>query len=455
MSYSFSQSSSSGGGNGGFSSFGQSSGGSSASYGSSSSSGGNNIATDLLSMLGGGGSASAGASSEFVSQIEQSILRSANPLEISETEELTVIGQRGIWLNKQEVNAWRGDLSISEYKIYEDRNPQVVQKRYEQVFEYVQELAIRYLRPPTPPAAGEIVITMEANVPTGPAPPLIIRQAAARASTPEPLVLREAPPQPPQPIGSKRITISGKRNPPPPRKVVIEIMAPLPAKPQNVIVERWLPYAEGGKRRVVFNKAAASAEVANPRNVIVQWEEPRVNIRQEVKYLGVIRANPAEYVQRYGSELKVHSAFPQFVQDIKTPSEVGTLAWEFKSSGAAYELEGNLEGFAFVNLDTEGMTEYRQQLLAKGIRDLGAGSSSSSSSSGGVAAAASQIFDMIDYDRSGEIEVFEAERVVLRLNSQLKRSYGETEVKQFFASVSGGASKIGKSAFLQAFAKLA
>jgi hypothetical protein len=275
------------------------------------------------------------------------------------------------------------------------------------------------------------------------------------------LVLREAPPQPPTPVGPKRITISGKRNPPPPRKVVIERLAPLPAKPQNVIVERWLPYAEGGKRRVIFNKAAAVAEAVNPRNVIVQWEAPSVNIRQEVKYLGVIRANPAEYVQKYGSELKVHSAFPSFVQEIKTPSEIGQLAWEFKSAnGGVFELEGNLEGFAFINLDTEGLTEYRAQLLAKGIRDLGASgsssfSSSSSSSASGVAAAAGQIFDMIDYDRSGEIEVFEAERIVLKLNSQLNRSYGEAEVKQFFSSVSGGSSKIGRSAFMAAFARLA
>ena len=325
------------------------------------------IAQDLMSMY-GGGSSSASASAEFVSQIEQTILRSSNPVEVSETEELTVIGQRGIWLNKAEVNAWRGDLAISEYRIHQDSNPQVVSKRYEQVFEYVQELAIRYLRPPTPPGAGEIVITMQPDTATGPAPPLIIRQAAARASTPEPLVLREAPPQPPQPSGPKRITISGKRNPPPPRKVVIERLPALPAKPQNVIVERWLPYAEGGKRRVVFNKAAALAAVATPRNVVVQWEEPRVNIRQEVKYLGVIRANPAEYVQRYGAELKVHSAFPQFVQNIRTPSEVGTLAWEFKSSGATYELEGDLSGFEFVNLEREGLGEYRQQLQSKGIR---------------------------------------------------------------------------------------
>ncbi len=223
-----------------------------------------------------------------------------------------------------------------------------------------------------------------------------------------------------------------------------------------------MPYAEGGKRRVVFNKAAAVAEAVNPRNVIVQWEEPRVNIRQEVKYLGVIRANPAEYVQRYGSELKVHSAFPKFVQDIATPSEVGQLAWNFRSSGVVHELEGDLQGFSLINLDTEGLTQYRQQLLSRGIRDLGAASSgsasfsvSSSSASSSVAAAASQIFDMIDYDGSGEIEVFEAERVVLRLNSQLKRSYGEDEVRSFFSAVSGGSSKIGKSAFMAAFAKLA
>ncbi len=71
--------------------------------------------------------------------------------------------------------------------------------------------------------------------------------------------------------------------------MVIERLTALPAKPQNVIVERWLPYSERG-------------------NVVVQWEEPRVSIRWEVKYLGVIRANPAEYVQRYASELKTHAA---------------------------------------------------------------------------------------------------------------------------------------------------
>lgn len=396
--------------------------------------------------------------STYLSNIEQQILRSINPIEINATEELTVIGQRGLWLNRDEVNSWRGDISINEYRIHEDNNPQIITKRIDGQIEYVQELAVRYLRPPTPPAAGEIIITQEADVQLGPAPPLIIRQQPARSATPEPLVVREAPPAPPSPVGPKRITISGKRNPPPPRKVVIERLAPLPSKPQNVIIERWLPYANT-KRRVIFNKAPeVSAEVARPRNVIVQWEAPTVNIQKEIKYLGVIRANPAEYVQRYGASLKAHHALPQFVLDIATPSEIGTLAANYNYS-STYELEGALEGFRYVNLDTEGMSEYREQLMAQGIRDLGAlkvsASMTASAAPSNLSDAAAQIFNMIDVDRSGTIEVEEAEKIVLRMNSQLNRAYGENEVRNFFLEfVSSNSTRITRDQFLSVFDRL-
>ena len=222
----------------------------------------------------------------FISQVELAVLRSSTPIVISETEEITVLGNRGVWTNKAEVMAWRGDIPIEQYLINEDQNPEVINKQIHQAVEYVQELAIRYLRPPTPPAPGEIVITMEPDYATGPAPPLVIRQQPPRPETPEPLIVREAPPQPPRPVGSKRITISGKRIPPPPRKVVIERLAPLPSKPQNVIIERWLPYGEV-KRRVVFNKPTEPEPVVvTPRNIIVQWEAPEVNVTKEVKYLG-------------------------------------------------------------------------------------------------------------------------------------------------------------------------
>jgi hypothetical protein len=96
-------------------------------------------------------------------------------------------------------------------------------------------------------------------------------------------VIREAPPLPPTQVCQKVITISGMQLPPPPRKVVIERLAPMPVKPQGVLVERWLPFAEQ-KRRVIFNRPCCpEPQVMQPRNVIVQWEAPTVNIRQCIK----------------------------------------------------------------------------------------------------------------------------------------------------------------------------
>lgn len=383
-----------------------------------------------------------------LSKIELSILRSLNPIEITETEEISVLGNRGVWVNKTEVLNWRGDLNINEYQINEDANPEIITKKIDRSIEYVQELAIRYLRPPTPPTPGEIVITQEANFQVGPAPPLIIRQQPARASTPEPLVVREAPPQPPPAVGPKRITISGKRLPPPPRKVVIERLAPLPSKPQNVIIERWLPYGEV-KRRVIFNKSSQSdAVVAKPKNVIVQWEAPQVQIKKEIKYLGVIKANPAEYVQRYGATLKQSRDLPQFVLDIQTPSDL-VLAADYKYN-TVFELEGQLDAFRYVDLDREGLSEYRSQLERLGIRFDGESNENVSSSRfseviqssvGGVTQAVAsvaasvpveQIFKLIDKDNNGFISVEEAGRILLRVNSRLGRSYGEDNISELF-----------------------
>lgn len=378
-------------------------------------------------------------STSALSQVELSILRSENPIEVDETEEISVFGNRGVWMNKAEVLNWKGEISINEYIINEDANPEIITKRIDRSIEYVQELAIRYLRPPTPPAPGEIVITMEANFATGPAPPLIIRQQPARASTPEPLVVREAPPQPPVAVGTKRITISGKRLPPPPRKVVIERLAPLPSKPQNVIIERWLPYSQV-KRRVIFNRSTQPDPIiAKPRNVIVQWEAPQVQIKKEIKYLGVIKANPAEYVQRYGSSLKHSRDLPQFVLDIQTPNEL-VLAADYKYN-TVLELEGQLEAFKYVNLDREGLTEYKAQLDRLGISYEGSTDISRSSLDVTAATVAvnnsrnipvEQIFKLIDKDNTGYISVEEAGRILLRVNSRLGRSYGEDNINELF-----------------------
>ena len=423
-------------------------------------------------------------SAPFLSNIEAAILRSINPIEIDETEEITVLGQRGVWVNKSEVINWRGVVPIEQYLINEDSNPEIITKHSTHNVEYIQELAIRYLRPPTPPPPGDIIITQEANKHTPPAPPLIIRQQPPRVPTPEPLVVREAPPNPPAPVGRKVITVSGKKLPPPPRKVVIERLAPLPTKPQSVIIERWLPY-QSAKRKVIFQKPAErEPEFVKPRNVIVQWEMPDVTVKKEVKYLGVVRANPAEYVERYGTSLKRSNELPGFVLDIKPPEGI-VLAADYKYKNI-YELEGDVAALNLVDLEREGLAEYRSYLKSYGRKmsggssnyapngasatfqpsvaksgsrlsdafaetnsdtnisnismaylsaDNGSGAVYSSSSSYLSDAVINEIFNQLDRNRNGKISVQEAEKVLLRLNSRLGRDYGEDEVKAFFIAL--------------------
>jgi hypothetical protein len=203
----------------------------------------------------------------YFSQVEEAILQSNSPISLNEDEQITINGQTGIWANKQESIGWTGSTPIHEYLINEDKNPEIIRKKTQHELEYVQDVAIRYLRPHTPEDYGEIIIKEEPSVYTPPAPPLVIRQVPPRPITPEPLVFREAPPPLPPKLERKVITIPGKKLPPPPRKVVVERFAPVPPKPQSVLIERWLPYKQP-KRRVIFKPAPPDPVIPKPKNVI-------------------------------------------------------------------------------------------------------------------------------------------------------------------------------------------
>ena len=52
------------------------------------------------------------SSEPYYSEIEHAILRSNEPIQVNETEEITAMGQRGLYANKAEVARWRGPLPI-------------------------------------------------------------------------------------------------------------------------------------------------------------------------------------------------------------------------------------------------------------------------------------------------------------------------------------------------------
>jgi hypothetical protein len=424
------------------------------------------------------------------------VLKSSRPLELGETELVTVHGEKGLLVNKSDIATWRGELPLSEYKLNEDPNPEVIRKQSDQTIVFTKEVAIRYLRPPTPPPPGEIFIKQERNIQIAPAPPVVMRQVPARPATPEPIVIREAPPKPPAALGGKVITVSGRKLAPPPRKVIIERLPPMPPPPQSVIIERWLAYPEL-KRKVIFQKSAeADVVFPQPKNVIIQWEPPTAEVRTEFRDLGVIRANPADYVARYGPTLKQPNELPDFVKQIKAPPGI-ILAAEYYAK-AVHELEGDVQALNMIDLEREGLAEYQSFVEShragryiqpsyvstnaahEPVRYTttseqckypqgGAGAESwpYDYSSGGypyeqgqksyyqealhpttyaaavktqptqrnVDAVLQDVFNLIDNDADGFVTIDDVRRIFLPLNSRLNKSYGEDDAQAFIGAL--------------------
>jgi hypothetical protein len=78
------------------------------------------------------------AQQRYRSDIEQQILRAQQPVQINESEEITVNGERGLWANKAEVINWRGVIPIEQYTINQDNNPEIITKRSNQHLEVCQ-----------------------------------------------------------------------------------------------------------------------------------------------------------------------------------------------------------------------------------------------------------------------------------------------------------------------------
>jgi hypothetical protein len=200
---------------------------------------------------------------------------------------------------------------------------------------------------------------------------------------------------------------------------------------------RWLPYS-AHKRRVIFQKNEVSDPVIPKfKNVIVQWEAPDVQIKRIFKDLGVIRANPVEYVERYGTSLKSHLEFPTIAKEIRPPIGV-VLAAEWNAL-SLIDLEGYIQALNLIDLDREGLSEYKAWLL----KYLGGSSTSTVVQQQSFAVSIGQIlnvvlaelFHSVDTSNDARISAGETENVVLKLNQRLGRSYSARDAADFLRSL--------------------
>ncbi|RNA38024.1 hypothetical protein BpHYR1_049099, partial [Brachionus plicatilis] len=188
----------------------------------------------------------------------------------------------------------------------------------------------------------------------------------------------------------------------------------------------------------IFQKPAeADPVVVKPRNVIVQWEAPQVVVRKETKYLGVIRANPAEYVSRYGASLKQSGELPSFVTDIKTPDGL-VLAANYRYN-SLYELEGDVQALRLIDLDREGLAEYRSYLQRLGIVGGNASPALSYSSApvslSSILALADELLTNLNKNPENRVPISDAESALFKLTDRLGRNFNQSDVGGFFSKL--------------------
>jgi hypothetical protein len=293
----------------------------------------------------------------FNSKVEEAVINSKEPIKSNETHQITANKEKGLWLNRCETCNWKGDVPLSEYPINDDPCPHVIKKKSKKI-DQTQKITIKYLKPPTPPAPGPIIVKKEPNKLTAPAPPLVIRQEPARPITPPVLVIREQPPPPPPRVPTKVITIPGKTLPAPPRKVIIERMAPEPQKPQTVIIERWLPYPTP-KRKVIYQKSdSLPACPSSPnKNMIIQWEPSDIFLHKDIESLGIHNVDPCDYASLYNGMMMPLTEIPIEFKNLQPTHDSAEQASRNKSP--THELVGDIEALKLIDLDAEGLGMYK------------------------------------------------------------------------------------------------
>jgi len=108
-----------------------------------------------------------------------------------------------------------------------------------------------------------------------------------------------------------------------------------------------MPYDQNQKRRVIYQCPSPDPIVSKPKNIIVQWEQPDVCVKKDIKHLGVVCANPCEYIQKYGSCIKQSCDLPQFVKDIPPQCGVELAANKPTDQCPVFELCGDVCGMLF------------------------------------------------------------------------------------------------------------
>ena len=133
----------------------------------------------------------------------------------------------------------------------------------------------------------------------------------------------------------------------------------MPPKPRDIIVERWLGY-QRRTRQVHFIPAPPLIPHPAPKNILIQWDSPDVEVKQAFHFLGVQVQCPVAYVQAHGPTLCDASQLPSEVSHL--PTQAGEVLACSSHSDSVPILTGAVGALRLINLACNGLSEYSSQI---------------------------------------------------------------------------------------------
>lgn len=187
--------------------------------------------------------------------------------------------------------------------------------------------------------------------------------------------------------------------------------------------------------------------VLKPKNVIIQWEPPETTVCTRIRDLGTVIADPNDYMRRFGDSVIEADQLPNYVRKLPPPKGK-RFAADLNLPQTPPPLYGDLHALRLIDLDREGLGEYKPQLvrtptgshmtrIRSGCSRSTSATNGSFNSSGnrGASPLINNIFSNINLNRSGHISIDEMNKTFSKLNNCLGRDYGQAELNEFFKNM--------------------
>ena len=140
----------------------------------------------------------------------------------------------------------------------------------------------------------------------------------------------------------------------------IERLPELP--PRKVIIDKTSELTSKSQESKLCSKPCEQLSCKVVKNINVDWDKRSCSsVKTTFKNLGVEKVDPNSYAQKYKSSIVYQSQMPNIADEVKIIHGIPLAADKPKYY---MELEGDIHALAMIDLDKEGLSEYKPYLNA-------------------------------------------------------------------------------------------